>query len=45
MKNEVIMLLNFAHDNTIITAESAIEKTISILEQESQTAIEWFKTG
>ena len=45
MKNEVIMLLNFAHDNTIITTESAIEKIISILEQESQTAIEWFKTG
>ena len=36
-------LLNFADDNTINAAEETIENLISILEEESQAAIEWFK--
>ena len=35
-------LLNFADDNTISAAENTIEKLISTLEKESQTAINWF---
>ena len=35
-------LLNFADDNTISAAENAIEELISILEKESQEAIDWF---
>ena len=36
-------LLNFADDNTISAAENTIEKLISTLEQDSQSAIDWFK--
>ena len=36
-------LLNFADDNTTITAERTIENLLSRLETESQAAIEWFK--
>ena len=36
-------LFNFADDNTIGAAERTIEDLISILETESQAAIEWFK--
>ena len=36
-------LINFADDNTINAAENTIEKLISILEQDSQAAIDWFK--
>ena len=35
-------LLNFADDNTISAAESAIEVLISTLEKERQVAIDWF---
>ena len=38
-------LLNFADDNTIRAAENIMEKLISTLEQDSQTAIDWFKTN
>ena len=36
-------LLNFTDDNTISAAEKTIENLISILEEENQAAIEWFK--
>ena len=36
-------LLNFADDNTISAAENTVEKLISTLEQDSQTAVNWFK--
>ena len=36
-------LLNFADDNTINAAEKTIENLTSTLEEESQSAIEWFK--
>ena len=36
-------MINFADDNTINAAENTIEKLISILEQDSQAAIDWFK--
>ena len=35
-------LLNFADDNTISATENTIEELISILEKESQAAIDWF---
>ena len=35
--------LNFADNNTISASENTIEKLISILEQDSQAAIYWFK--
>ena len=37
-------LLHFADDNTISTAENTIEQLVSILEKESQAAINWFKS-
>ena len=37
-------LLHFADDNTISTAENMIEQLVSILEKESQAAINWFKS-
>ena len=36
-------LINFADDNTTNAAENTIEKLISILEQDSQAAIDWFR--
>ena len=38
-------LLNFADDNTISAAEKTIENLISVLERQSQDAIEWFKVN
>ena len=35
-------LLNFADDNIISVAENTIEEIISILEKESEAAIDWF---
>ena len=35
-------LLNFADDNIISVAENTIEELLSILEKESQAAIDWF---
>ena len=37
-------LLHFVDDNTISTAENTIEQLVSILEKESQAAINWFKS-
>ena len=37
-------LLHFADDNIISTAENTIEQLVSILEKESQAAINWFKS-
>ena len=37
-------LLHFADDNTISTAENTIEQLVSILEKESQAAINSFKS-
>ena len=38
-------LINFAHDNFIRAAENTIERLISTLEQDSQAAIDQFKTN
>ena len=38
-------LLNFADNNTISAAEETIKKINSTLKQDSQVAIDWFKTN
>ena len=40
---EDVDLANFAHDNTIYTANKNIEVLIKLLERESKSAIDWFK--